>query len=149
MPLQRRQIADLAYSPEGLGLQGVSLRSFGVEGDFLVEVDVVGEHEDLLDAALAVRRLRKQPLDQGAHDEQDVAIQAGHWVVNDHYPVRCDAAGRRRALHEMIEVEESDETALPFAQGIARVGSVASDDLVKLLLVASGIEFEACETEGG
>lgn len=87
--------------PEGfLAAHRISISAPGVEGHFLVEVDVMGQYEDLFDVSGSLAHLIEQRLDQTANDEEDIAIQTRHRIVEDHYTVSRQAAFRIAAFEQ-------------------------------------------------
>src|SRR5680860_1280643 len=98
--------------------------------DLLVEVHVVGEDDELANPALARPDLRDEALGQRAHDEEDVAVEAGDGVVDDGDELSRLAGVGGLTLELMKEVEEGDEGEFTLAERLGYRHAVGSDQRV-------------------
>lgn len=68
-----------------------------VKRHFFMEIDIVGQHEDLLYAAVTFHGFSQNSLDKRTDDKEDIAVQARYWIIEnndavDVYPARRSTA---------------------------------------------------------
>lgn len=112
-----------------------------------MEVDVVGQDENLFDSMLSVPTVLDDFLCERGDDEHHVAIEAGYGVINYDDARRIYPICLQAAVYEVVEVQERDEVVLAFAKSPSGISAIRSDDSVHPLTLLVFGEAEAGEAK--